>query len=100
MNARFSKYDKAETLHEAGYDSFITARIMILLSAKLSSTHDGSVKGKGNTDKRVAMPALDSDFWKEYGNRLRVFGTFEAFLDLDPDRKGLESLDGRSLPIR
>jgi poly(A)-specific ribonuclease len=105
-----------EAPHEAGYDSYLTARIIILLSAKLEasgtylSEDDGggvslTADGQGpiqtglaalisdssalsfkDQRQKTLMPPLESDFWKVYGNRLRVFGTDERVLDLDPTR--------------
>jgi poly(A)-specific ribonuclease len=53
-------------LHEAGYDGYVTAQILLKLTSKLG----GSVLD------------VESAFWQEYGNRLRVFGTTEAMFDL------------------
>ncbi|CAK1364884.1 hypotheticalsprotein [Cercospora beticola] len=41
------------------------------------------------------MPKFGSDFWRVYGNKLRVFGTQEAVCSLDDseDKSGLESSD-------
>ena len=33
------------------------------------------------------MPPFASDFWRVYANKLRVFGTVEGLLDLDPGRE-------------
>jgi len=64
----FDKYAAAESLHEAGYDAFITARVFIRMAAKLKQ--DG------------AVPEWDDNVWAEYGNRLRVFGTHESVLEV------------------
>lgn len=166
------KYSEVEALHEAGYDSFLTAQIAIRLSAKLEregtyvdvngaasednkaekeisngvngvkltetaleshtyhaangtspqgadefipSVEGGKWKRKGDptlpaqdpddpfeynpkdlkhrhrddeAEKTFegGMPYLSSDFWRVYGNKLRVFGTDE----------GICALDGRS----
>ena len=32
------------------------------------------------------MPPFDSGFWRVYANKLRIFGTVEGMLDLDPER--------------
>lgn len=40
------------------------------------------------------MPRLSSDFWRVYGNKLRVFGTQEAVCGLDGSDKMLEDEDG------
>jgi poly(A)-specific ribonuclease len=42
---------------------------------------------KQNTGPEALMPPFNSDFWRVYANRLRVFGTKERFLELDPLRK-------------
>lgn len=34
------------------------------------------------------MPPFDCDFWRVYANKLRIFGTEERVLDLDPLRMG------------
>jgi poly(A)-specific ribonuclease len=72
----FEKYLEAENgngrsnslyLHEAGYDGYLTAQVLLKLTNKLGSTTLG----------------LGSDFWQEYGNKLRVFGTHETMFDLN-----------------
>jgi poly(A)-specific ribonuclease len=99
MNPSFDKYQKKEALHEAGYDSYLTARIMIQLSAKL---HSEAIKTALTPCRSEAarktwaefclplhsgsMPSFEDEFWKEYGNRLRVFGTTETFMELNPER--------------
>ncbi|KAI9803248.1 MAG: hypothetical protein M1825_002039 [Sarcosagium campestre] len=152
---RHSKYLGSRPFHEAGYDSFVTAKIMVKLSAKLypliqpptlreaeymayntrslldtdmyemqGPDQDLAVSSppleptRLNGDGPVAhvereagldeiflgladqgdswepprlppnfvpafMPFLHDPFWSEYGNKLRVFGTGEALLDLD-----------------
>jgi poly(A)-specific ribonuclease len=45
-------------------------------------------------DIQPLMPPFDCDFWNVYGNRLRVFGTHETFVDLDPEREGFRPQDG------
>jgi poly(A)-specific ribonuclease len=37
-------------------------------------------------DADALMPPFESDFWRVYANKLRIFGTEERFLDLDPTR--------------
>jgi poly(A)-specific ribonuclease len=39
------------------------------------------------------MPPFECDFWRVYGNKLRIFGTEERVLDLDPLRMSCKSLD-------
>jgi poly(A)-specific ribonuclease len=34
----------------------------------------------------LVMPPWNADFWRVYSNKLRVFGTAEGLLDLDPSR--------------
>jgi poly(A)-specific ribonuclease len=63
----FDKYATVESLHEAGYDAFITAKIFIRMAAKYG---DGKV------------PPFTDQVWLEYSNRLRVFGTHETELRL------------------
>jgi hypothetical protein len=103
MHPNFQKYTIQEALHEAGYDSYLTARIMILLSAKLHAGEEiSSPSPSGLTRKRNGMPRITSmpaakyeqqmpsfsdPFWKVYGNRLRVYGTAEAYVELNPNRK-------------
>lgn len=182
------KYSAAESLHEAGYDSFLTGQIAVKLSTKLESegsyieldgeqeaqdqgeaiaervdslkltepalashtfhTENGidpsavdfipSVDGarwKGHGDPTLppqdandpfeyrpqdrkhrhhdahagkkgfegGMPGFASDFWRVYGNKLRVFGTEEGVCLLDPvvevssgDDGGVEVERGRA----
>lgn len=121
----YGKYAKYELPHEAGYDSYLTARVVIQLSTRLEAlgtyvddteSADGqlqrplarltltadenmprmkvflplqhrSTNAKVNilyqeSDLAVNMPPTESDFWRTYGNKLRVFGTFEKMLDL------------------
>jgi hypothetical protein len=105
-----------EVPHEAGYDSYLTARVIILLSAKLEAagnylsdddgggvpltadgqiliqtglgafTLDPSARSFKDQKKDAFMPSFESDFWRVYANRLRVFGTEERVLELDPTR--------------
>ena len=35
------------------------------------------------TAKGLLLPRADADFWKTYGNKLRVFGTVEGMMKLD-----------------
>lgn len=37
------------------------------------------------------MPAFHSDFWRVYGNKLRVFGTVEGVCDLTSSKRSLPS---------
>ncbi|KAI9713645.1 MAG: hypothetical protein M1812_006617 [Candelaria pacifica] len=37
-------------------------------------------------DTTTLMPPFTSDFWRVYGNKLRVFGTVEGVCDLNPKR--------------
>ena len=126
------KYDGNEAFHEAGYDSYLTALVVIRLSAKLES--DGvyvervdntaadseqtsavslsdqspgpgsllssgflkakegisllapSVLGWNQPDAEKSdtrdMPPFDGDFWRVYGNKLRMFGTVERVIHL------------------
>jgi hypothetical protein len=103
MHSDFTKYQENEALHEAGFDSYQTARIMILLSAKLHANEEvpgtlSSPKKKSNKKPTsssksasgsvsVVMPSFENPFWIEYGNRLRVFGTTESFMELNPERE-------------
>jgi hypothetical protein len=107
MHPDFTKYKDNEALHEAGFDSYQTARIMILLSAKLHESarlgalHSKNHNNKGkrpspiklSENKSIEMPSFSDRFWTEYGNRLRIFGTTESFMELNPDRP-------KTLPIR
>ena len=101
MHPNFVKYQENDALHEAGFDSYQTARIMILLSAKLHTSQiletfsPLNQKWKNRTSPSYeqlpesvssVMPSFDNGFWKEYGNRLRVFGTAESFMQLNPHR--------------
>ena len=50
-----------------------------------AATPSGQIsKARGSTDGHPSlMPSFDSDFWKVYGNKLRVFGTREELCDLN-----------------
>ena len=174
VHKEHQKYVGEDMYHEAGYDSYLTARVMILLSAQLEAkgsyvadsvpgtpavatpksmpsqspkspveasrfatktmyealmsddatgTDDTTIvgssfalnpnarpfpiaategtsqarspgsEGKSKPNKHTqikidsVMPPFDSDFWRVYANKLRVFGTKEGLLDLDPQRK-------------
>lgn len=43
---------------------------------------DGAAQSQESLPPMTAMPPFASDFWKVYGNKLRVFGTVEGLLDL------------------
>ncbi|WPH02958.1 CAF1-domain-containing protein [Acrodontium crateriforme] len=47
---------------------------------------------KGPETFRGGMPCFNTDFWKTYGNKLRVFGTEEGICVLDPEME--EKSDG------
>jgi poly(A)-specific ribonuclease len=52
-----------------------------------SSPRKGAKKPKVSELKIDAiMPPFNTDFWRVYANKLRVFGTAEGLLDLDPAR--------------
>jgi len=119
----YGKYAKDELPHEAGYDSYLTARVAIQLATRLEAlgtyvndheSADGQLEHplarltltadqsaprmkvfvplrhwnyRANvlyqeSDLAFNMPPAESDFWNVYGNKLRVFGTFEKMLDL------------------
>ncbi|KAF2674275.1 ribonuclease CAF1 [Microthyrium microscopicum] len=67
LDEGFEKYLTQANYHEAGFDSYLTARVMIRLAARLN---EGQVA------------AFDEDFWKEYGSQLRIFGTFEGAMKI------------------
>lgn len=50
-----------------------------------SGSH-AAVNEETTAERDAFMPPFNSDFWRVYANRLRVFGTVEGMLDLDPDR--------------
>ncbi|KAF2434576.1 CAF1-domain-containing protein [Tothia fuscella] len=60
-------------------------------TARTFANHtDGIADGKGSSTRKgpdELMPPFESDFWRVYANRLRVFGTEERFLELDPQRE-------------
>lgn len=82
--------------HEAGYDSFVTAKALIRLSRNLEGASEGkqipvnislhSIDGLeiGRQTESVSdlMPPFGSDFWAVYGNKLRVYGTEEGVCKL------------------
>ncbi|KAE9990704.1 hypothetical protein EG327_001051 [Venturia inaequalis] len=47
-----------------------------------------SQKKDKDNEVQPLMPPFECDFWRVYANKLRVFGTVERFLDLDPLRAG------------
>lgn len=60
-------------------------------SSSRKSKEMKSPKGKGKVAEKepvldAQMPPFNTDFWRLYANRLRVFGTVEGLLDLDPMR--------------
>jgi len=125
LHNNYGKYAKDELPHEAGYDSYMAARVVIQLSTRLEALGT-YVDALGSTDGQLErslarltltadqnapqmkvflplrrcgtlakvnvlyqesnlafnMPPFQSDFWRIYGNKLRVFGTFEKMLDL------------------
>jgi hypothetical protein len=107
MNPDFMKYEMNEASHEAGYDSYQTARIMILLSAKLkagerlgTSSPRHSYASRLLASKRT-MPSFEEPFWEKYANRLRIFGTVEKILELNTaPAKGATLVPTRSLRQR
>ncbi|QDS74780.1 hypothetical protein FKW77_001842 [Venturia effusa] len=50
-----------------------------------SATASEEIREKDN-EVQPLMPPFECDFWRVYANKLRVFGTVERFLDLDPLR--------------
>jgi len=125
LHSDYGKYAMDELPHEAGYDSYLTARVAIQLSTRLEAlgtyvddsesadeqlerplshltltTDQNTTQMKvflpmrrcgrfsnvnilyQESDLAVNMPPAESDFWRVYGNKLRVFGTFENMLDL------------------
>jgi len=100
----FDKYDSQEANHEAGYDSMITARLVITLSAHLDREDRIKRQKAANwlrskilnepyfdvdesattvtNDLPVLMPSWEDEFWEKYINKLRVFGTQESVCTL------------------
>lgn len=64
-----------------GSPSWITKRTSDLKAATASQQEKES-------EVQPLMPPFECDFWRVYANKLRVFGTVERFLDLDPLRGG------------
>jgi hypothetical protein len=107
MHPDFMKYEMNEASHEAGYDSYQTARIMILLSAKLKAGEHLSASSprRSHSSKLLSsqrtMPSFEEPFWEKYGNRLRIFGTVEKILALNyPPAPGIALVPTRSLRQR
>lgn len=50
------------------------------------------LNGKNGTRSGEMIQPWDSDFWRVYGNKLRVYGTVEEVCDLEA--KKAEGLDG------
>jgi len=109
----FNKYDNQEANHEAGYDSMITAKLVISLSANLDREDRIKRQKAANwlrskilnepyfdvdesattvtNDLPVLMPSWEDEFWKLYINKLRVFGTQESVCTLtSPEEEELE----------
>jgi len=57
-------------------------------AATQTSTVESKVEIDG-TDSDKLIPQWDSDFWKTYGNKLRVYGTQEEECDLTAKRKAI-----------
>ncbi|TID15178.1 CAF1-domain-containing protein [Venturia nashicola] len=64
-----------------GSPSWVTKRTSDFRVATASQEE----KDKEN-EVQPLMPPFDCDFWRVYANKLRVFGTVERYLDLDPSR--------------
>ena len=98
-------YARHASPHEAGYDSFMTARALVRMAAHLSvfrasaAQREGGAKppqaaGMATSDKQTRrgrekstdpplqipskMPPWTDRFWETYMNRLRVNGTVEG----------------------
>lgn len=58
-HANYDKYNDLEAFHEAGYDSLLTATIMLRLAAKLGHQHSKASQG-GAKPENVPVPAKPS----------------------------------------
>ncbi|KAF2456472.1 ribonuclease H-like domain-containing protein [Lineolata rhizophorae] len=96
--------DRASFAHEAGYDAYLTALVMIRLSAKLKAAsvatttpsnkqtdvdnNNGEAAryafaSRGDITPGSLMPQFnDTEFWSEYANKLRVYGSVEGLLEI------------------
>ncbi|KAI9833651.1 MAG: hypothetical protein M1826_006742 [Phylliscum demangeonii] len=68
-------YEARTALHEAGYDSFLTAKIFLRLAHKLG--HPALPRAVGSGRSQPLIPRFLDPVWNVYGNRLRMFGTDE-----------------------
>lgn len=67
---------------------------VVALRTPTHSRHTSKDENKGKDRRKHGeelkidemMPPFSSDFWRVYANKLRVFGTVEGLLDLDPLR--------------
>ncbi len=102
----FEKYASESPMHEAGFDSFLTAKVLIRLATQIgaettddgedeeafeTASEDGGVPLDEGAPSQVRapmpsthtmMPHGESSFWRRYGNKLRVNGTVEEVCNI------------------
>ncbi|KAJ9666986.1 hypothetical protein H2201_002819 [Coniosporium apollinis] len=86
-HARFTKYATAEATHEAGYDSCLTALVMILLSAKLEAagTYTGDAKKPDPENAPAAAPKDAKPSVDFVQNGLNIPHVSTTFVGLAPE---------------
>lgn len=104
----FEKYVSDSPMHEAGFDSFLTAKVLIRLATRVGgetvdeaedeeeyvmaseyggvALDEGTLYGGRKRSPGVEgfkmMPHGESGFWRKYGGKLRVNGTVEEVCDI------------------
>lgn len=108
LAAGHEKYASDSPMHEAGFDSFLTAKVLIRLATQIraefredeededlyvTASEDGGVPLDGGAPSQARattplppahtmMPPGESSFWRQYGNKLRVNGTVEEVCNI------------------
>ncbi|KAI1957004.1 hypothetical protein LOZ58_005926 [Ophidiomyces ophidiicola] len=73
-------YDTLDQLNDDGSDSSFCGSSFENSTTFTTSGGDPMIEFK--IEKGELLPRLDNEFWKIYGNKLRVFGTAERFCEL------------------
>lgn len=70
------------------------------LAEKLRSLSLSQQAQKKRRNNRKLLPPWDTDFWRVYGNKLRVFGTVEEVCDLtSPAQDATESAAAKKMQM-
>lgn len=107
LHTGHTRYTVSTHAHEAGYDSFNTARVLLRIVGRYytylqecKATKEPNPEGRaalklmdfihkpdlfaasmeklGGGDSEVMLPSFEGKFWKKFVNRLRVNGTMES----------------------